>query len=205
MSSAVFFTALSTEKAAVRLGAPKARVVRFGMGAKAAKAAAENAALQFAGSFVVVVGFSGALTDDLRPGDLVVASSLSSVGDDETFPVSSAVQAVDVLSTAGIDVRFAPIVTAPRLVSGREAREKAAAGGAVAVDLESRWFAPLESTRNLIVIRAIVDVPGKEIRSLSTPLAALRAGGLLARAARVIDREIANFDNRTRSEQAGDS
>jgi|GEM_PF-6466472 len=204
MNRPVFLTALWTEKAAVRAGAPAAHIIRFGIGQRAALAAIRREEVHKPGALVVLVGFSGALSDDLRPGDLVVATSLSSVGDDETFPVASAERAVELLSGAGLPVRAAPLVTAPRIVSGREAREKAASGGAVAVDLESRWFVPLESTGNLVVVRAIVDVPGKEIRSLSTPVAALRAGRSIARAARVIDQAIVNFDIRTQKEQVGE-
>jgi len=200
----IFLTALWTEKAAVRVGAPRAHAIRFGIGQKAASAALRREDVRKPGALVVLVGFSGALSDALRPGDLVVATSLSSVGDDEMFPIASADRVVELLSGAGLEVSASPLVTAPRIVSGREAREKAASGGAVAVDLESRWFAPLASTGNLVVVRAIVDVPGKEIRSVSTPVAALRAGRSIARATRVIDQEIVNFDIRTQKEQVGE-
>lgn len=205
MSAPEFFVALRSEAAAIRIGAPKARVVRFGMGERAARAAAATAASSQVDRVVVVCGFSGALTGELRPGEVVVATSLSLLGDDESSPLASASVVATALTEAGIRVTAGPIVTAPRLVSGREAREKAASGGAVAVDLESRWFAPLDSTRTVVVVRAIVDVPGKEVRSFSTPLAALRAGRSLARVARVLERNKWQIDIRTQHEQAGES
>ena len=201
MSLVTFYTALRTESMSVKRGAPGARLVRFGIGRRAAATAVAGAPSE---GVAILLGFSGALTGDLRAGDLVVASELAAVGEDETFPLHNARAVAESLSAGGLSAITAPIITAERLVSGSDARAKAASRGAVAVDLESRWFAPLAETGTLVVVRAIVDVPGKDVRSLSTPLAALRAGHYLARAARLLEREALNFSIQSPNEQAGD-
>jgi 4-hydroxy-3-methylbut-2-en-1-yl diphosphate reductase len=203
-SEMTFLAALRTEALALRFGAPGARVVTFGMGERAAGAAcARLSTLQTA--TVVLFGFSGALDSSLHPGDLVVASELGLVGLDEAVALAGAQRCAAELTAHGLRVVSAPVVTSPRLVVGDEARAKAAARGAVAADMESWFFAPLARDRRFAVIRAIVDVPGREVRSASTPRAAVRAGRALGRAARVMQRSNVLFEVPTSSELPGES
>ncbi|MGB9112372.1 MAG: hypothetical protein WCF24_06570 [Acidimicrobiales bacterium] len=204
MQGPTFLAALRTEALALRLGAPDARIVRFGLGERAAVRARERLSLEAADP-VVLFGFSGALDKSLRPGDLVVASELGLVGLDETVSLSRAERCVQELAAHGLCVVSAPIVTSRRLVIGDEARAKAAAGGAVAADMESWFFAPLARGGRFVVIRAIVDVPGREVRSTSTPIAAMRAARALRRAARAMQRSNVLFEVLTSSEHSGES
>jgi 4-hydroxy-3-methylbut-2-en-1-yl diphosphate reductase len=196
--------ALRSEALALRLGAPGARVVRFGIGGRAAAGACERLAKAPAGT-AVLCGFSGSLDKSLRPGDLVVASEVGLVGVDETVALSFAEGCARALAARGLRFVFAPVVTSPRLVVGDEARAKAAARGAVAADMESWFFAPLVTARPFAVIRAIVDVPGRELRSASTPLATARAAVALGRAARALQRSDAWSEVLTSSEHSGES
>jgi 4-hydroxy-3-methylbut-2-en-1-yl diphosphate reductase len=193
-----FIAALRSEAIAVRCGAPGAAVFRCGFGGRRAAAAVAEIERQLKGRTPVLVGFSGGLDPQFRPGGIVVATRLIELGGEEAFPLSSAGVA-DLLTAGGLAVTAAPIATAPRLVVGREAREKAAATGAVAVDLESSHLAPL-APRGLVVVRVIVDVPGKEVRSLSTLPAALRAAVSIARVSRLLWRSglqlASSIDNR---------
>lgn len=194
-----FLAALRTEAFALRLGAPRARVVSFGMGERAAKDALARVE-QSATDPVVLFGFSGALEESLRPGDLVVATELGLVGHDETVALDGAPRFADELAARGLRVVASPLVTSRRLVVGDEARSKAAAGGAAAVDMESWFFSPLAHDRRFAVVRAIVDVPGREVRSASTPFAAMRAASALGRAARVLQQSTVLFEVLARNE-----
>jgi 4-hydroxy-3-methylbut-2-en-1-yl diphosphate reductase len=199
-----FLAALRSEALALRLGARDARVARFGIGERAAKNAFERVS-RSAADPVVLFGFSGALDKSLRPGDLVVATELGFVGLDETVALFGAESDAKELAAHGLRVVPAPVVTARRLVVGDEARAKAAGCGALAADMESWFFAPLARDRRFAVIRAIVDVPGREVRSASTPLAALRAAVALGRAARVMHQSKVLFEVPTSSEHPGES
>lgn len=196
-----FIAALRTEAFGVRLFAPGLRVSRFGIGAKAAEVTAQQL-LRSAADPIVLLGFSGALDPTLRPGDVVVATELGLVGEDKTVALCDAEALAAELRGEIGRVLAAPIVTSRKLVYGDEARVKAAAGGAVAVDMESWYFAPLVD-RGFAVVRAIVDVPGREVRSWSTPLAALHAARSLARAGRLVDRSTVVSGIRT-NEHAGE-
>ncbi|HUZ20773.1 MAG TPA: hypothetical protein VMU75_09420 [Acidimicrobiales bacterium] len=185
----LFLAPLRIELLALRRGAPGAEVRRIGMGparATAARASLESTVAK--GRPLVLLGFGGALTADLRPGDLVVASTLGAVGSDDTFllPDARAVARLLELAAPGVRVRHAPVVCSSRVLRGDEARVQAASHGAVAVEMESLWCAPLARRHPFVVVRAIVDVPGREFVSAATPVAAWRAFCALASAARAL-------------------
>jgi 4-hydroxy-3-methylbut-2-en-1-yl diphosphate reductase len=199
-----FLTALRLEALAIKVGAPRAHVRAFGMGNDAAKVAVARL-LRDSSEPVALLGVSGALNASLSPGAVVVATELGFVGNDETVPIAAAGEIAEQLERRGVSVVTGPITTAPRIVAGNEAREKAAAGGAVAVDMESWFFSPLARAGRLIVIRTIIDVPGREVISTSTPVAAWHAATALARVARAVDETETLFATDTRHEQAGES
>lgn len=199
-----FLAAMRLEALAIKVGAPRARVRAFGMGNDAAKVVVAKL-LRESAAPVALLGVSGALNDSLAPGDVVVASELGLIGKDETAPIAAADEVAKLLDSRGISAVTGPITTASRIVSGDEAREKAAAGGAVAVDMESWFFAPLARVGQLIVIRTIIDVPGREVISLSTPVAAWHAARALARVAGAIEDREALFETDICNDQAGES
>jgi 4-hydroxy-3-methylbut-2-en-1-yl diphosphate reductase len=90
------------------------------------------------------------------------------------------------LRRAGLRVHTGPIVSVPRVVFGTE-RERLAAMGAVAVDMESAWLARGCSGRPWAVVRTILDTPDRDLhRPLATATGALRACRTFARVGEVL-------------------
>jgi 4-hydroxy-3-methylbut-2-en-1-yl diphosphate reductase len=204
VTSVTFLAALRLEALALRLGAPGTRVDTFGMGERAATSALARLS-QSPAEPTVLFGVSGALEKSLRPGDLVVATELGLVGLDETVALEGAEDFANELAAQGLHVVSAPVVTSRRLVVGEEARAKAAAGGAVAVDMESWFLAPLARDRRFAVVRAILDVPGREVISPATAVAAVRAARALGRAARATQQSKVVFEFPANNQHRGES
>jgi 4-hydroxy-3-methylbut-2-enyl diphosphate reductase len=149
----------------------------------AGSGAARTGAAGTGGGPVAVAGVGGALTSDLRPGDIVVATE-ASYGN-ATVSVPSAALLAGELRRAGLTVVSGPVVTVDRLLGSRDRATLAAASGAIAVDLES---GPLlaglaASGRPAVVIRAISDTPGQSVFSpgiVTGGIAALRSLRLAA-------------------------
>ncbi|HLI15229.1 MAG TPA: hypothetical protein VKV23_04130 [Acidimicrobiales bacterium] len=206
MSRPLFLTPLRLEARAVRRGAPEAEIVQIGMGpVRATAARARVTAAHEAGRPILLLGFGGALASSLAPGDLVVATSLGSIDTDERVELPAGEEAAATLEAAGISARLAPIVSSAVLVRGLEARQRAAASGAAVVDMESLWCAPLVRRHRFAVVRAVVDVPGAEVRSLATPAAAWRAYRSLARAARALAEWSPSTVDERRLQEVGDT
>jgi 4-hydroxy-3-methylbut-2-enyl diphosphate reductase len=179
---------LVVERAAL-LGVTGGAVVRqVGMGPRRALAAARRTR-GIAASAVAVMGFCGALTDDLRPGDLVVARSVEAVSGDARRTTAAAGPLVAALRACGLTrVHVGQVISSPRIAHGH-ARERLAARGAIAVDMESAWLASGSDSRPFAVLRVVVDTPSTR---LSDPRAALRgfieAERVLRRAAPAVTR-----------------
>ena len=131
-------TPMRIERAAVRHGLPDALVVRCGMGAARARAAAPLAA-SLPAAAVAVAGFCGAVDEGLRPGDVVVASE---VRGPESVTRCASGPLVAALAALGIGrVRVGPVASVDHLVRGAQ-RGVLAGAGVLAVDMESAWLAP---------------------------------------------------------------
>jgi 4-hydroxy-3-methylbut-2-enyl diphosphate reductase len=180
---------LRIEAAAVRAGAPGARVERTGMGARRARRAA--AAFGGAGidgaAAVAIAGFGGALDPSLEPGELVVATEVRSPSG-VVIACPGAELLAGLLRRRGLRARSGPIASTRRPVTGAAAREELRATGAIAVDMESAWLAPVAGERPLAVVRAVVDGPGRELLDPRATIAgALRARRALREAARALE------------------
>lgn len=140
---------LRMEAAALR--APGARVLHTGMGPRRA---AESAA-RLAGTPVLVSGVAGAVTDRVRPGDLVVATEVDTPEGPVALPSAPLLAAA--LRRQGLTVHTGPITSSDVVVEGAE-RARLAERGALAVDMESAQFAAGKGT--LAVVRSVVDTPG---------------------------------------------
>jgi 4-hydroxy-3-methylbut-2-enyl diphosphate reductase len=125
------------------------------------------------------------LTDELRPGDLVVASEVTD-GTTTTACPSAALLAGE-LRRAGLTARTGPVVSVERLAGGRE-RARAVDPGALAVDLESAWLAAAAGERPVAVIRAISDTPRRPLLSPAALAGGLRALRSLRGAGPVLNR-----------------
>ena len=152
-------TPMRIERAAVGRGLPDALVVRCGMGAARARAAALVTA-RLPAAAVAVAGFCGAVDDGLRPGDVVVAGEVR--GPESVTPCASG-PLVAALADLGIGrVRVGPVASVDRLVHGAQ-RGVLAGAGVLAVDMESAWLAPAAAGRPFAVLRVVLDTPSREI------------------------------------------
>ena len=154
-------TPLAIERLAVGRAEPGVHVVQTGMGEDHARRAADTVRDVDARA-VAVVGFCGALTPDLRPGDIVVATEVRTL-DGMTIPCSSA-PLLAALRRLGVRrVHAGPIISIDHIARDAE-REYLTGTGAIAVDMESAWLAQAAGSRPLAVLRAVVDTPERELR-----------------------------------------
>jgi 4-hydroxy-3-methylbut-2-en-1-yl diphosphate reductase len=150
---------------------PAGRVVRTGMGSR--PALPEGPA--------IVAGVAGSLSADVRPGDVVVASEVRGAGPAVTVP--SAPMLAGALRRLGLRVHVGPIVSRPKPVDGA-ARQDLAATGALAVDMESAYLAPVSGP--FAVVRTIVDTPDHPLWRPGTVFRGIKALRALRRAAPAI-------------------
>jgi 4-hydroxy-3-methylbut-2-enyl diphosphate reductase len=187
MTDLLICTALGLEARAVlrglrQPGADRARVLRTGMGpARAARAAA----LLPPSGAVAVTGLGGALDDDLRPGDVFVATEVRYAG--RVWACPSAPLLAGELTRAGLPVHTGPLVTSPHVVSGAE-RATLAGEGARAADMETGPLAEAAAGLPFAAVRVIVDTPTAPLLSLGTPGRVLAACRTLSRVAPVLAR-----------------
>jgi len=185
----VFLAPLRIEARAARRGAGAAGVERIGMGPARATAARSRLDRALApGRPVVVIGLAGALVPGIAAGDVVVASAVSSTTAAERVELPHGEAVAALLSAAGLTVHHRAIVSSPSIVRGEDARRHAASGGAAAVDMESYWCEPLARRRPFVVVRVVIDVPGREFWSPWTVRAGSRAYRSMVSAARTLRR-----------------
>ena len=100
---------------------------------------------------LISAGFAGALTNDLRIGDLLLAKNFSTVDLGERWS-----------SPSSLPIHFADILTVPALIESGEERVKLAlASGAGAVDMETEFIARACAVHGIPVLslRVISDTP----------------------------------------------
>ncbi|HWE89608.1 MAG TPA: hypothetical protein VG317_09120 [Pseudonocardiaceae bacterium] len=176
---------LWVEARAIRRGLPAGSadisVVRTGMGrVRSARAVPGLVARRPAA--LAVAGVAGALTSDLTPGDVVVASEVRST-DRAASPVATTKPEMlaAALRSAGLKVHIGHIVSADHVVRGRE-RAELAATGALVVDMESAWLAEAASAVPFAVVRVVVDTPERPLAHPATVVGGWTALRMLARA-----------------------
>jgi 4-hydroxy-3-methylbut-2-enyl diphosphate reductase len=136
---------LRIEARAVRKGLPSdVTVVRTGFGpARAQRAAQDSKARSF--SQLMVMGTAAGVAQDLRPGDLVVDAGFG-----------SAPLLVGELRRAGLRARSGELAAVDHLVNS-STRDRLAADGILAADMESAVLAGAAGGRPAAVIRAVSD------------------------------------------------
>jgi 4-hydroxy-3-methylbut-2-en-1-yl diphosphate reductase len=114
---------------------------------------------------VLVAGVAGALTDELRPGDLVVADQLRSADGATVSP------ATPLLFTAirrlGLRVWLGPLLSLRHLGDG-DGRVSVAASGALAADTEAGYLARRAPAGRTVALHAVVDTPSAPLRNSGT-------------------------------------
>jgi 4-hydroxy-3-methylbut-2-enyl diphosphate reductase len=174
---------LRIECLAARRGARSAEVLRTGMGRERSRAAATVAASRPARA-VAVLGFCGALSDDLEPGDVVIAEELR--GDNAPLHCERLPQLEKELQDFGLSIKRGPIVSVPKAARGAE-RARLADDGSIAVDMESAWLGPAAAGRPFAALRAVVDTPSRELVRISTVFSGVRAYRAIGRAAGALE------------------
>ena len=133
-------------------------VVVTGMGRGRAEAAGSGLAAGLSpGSPVAVAGIAGGLHPDLRPGDVMVATEVRTAEGGTVRDLPSAALLADELRRNGLTVRVGPLLSSPTIVRSARARARAAATGAIAVDMESAHLAARLAAHPLAVVRTIGD------------------------------------------------
>ncbi len=164
-----------------------------GMGRSAIRAAQELLA-RYRPGVLVSVGFGGALTSDLAPGDVVLGQSIRhfqpDTGELEEIstpapprPIAALIQG---LALAGLSGVAGNLITTPYIMDKARQGQPLSRLPHAAVDLENSLLARLAAAQGLpwLGLRAITDGPGEEIpdflRLEKTP-GVLDALGWLAR------------------------
>jgi 4-hydroxy-3-methylbut-2-enyl diphosphate reductase len=167
-------TPLRSEWFALRDRVPAADVVRTGRGVGEHRPGA-----------VLVAGVAGGLTDDLRPGDLVVATEIRA-GDDGA--PAAACPAAPILAgelrRKGLRVSTGPVLTVDGVVHDPVRRRRLAASGALVVDNESAHLTSADDST--AVVRVVVDTAAHPLLRPGTPARGITALASLRRAAPVI-------------------
>jgi 4-hydroxy-3-methylbut-2-enyl diphosphate reductase len=181
MTDLVVAAPLRLEALAVGRGTRAARshtrVVRTGAGRRAAltlDSPPEREAL-------AVAGLCGALSPDLKPGDVVVATEVR--GPHGTVLCPSAPFLVAAIRAQGLTAVAAPLLSNDRIVDDRRTRLRLGATGAVAVDMETSTLLADHRDRPVAAVRVVVDTvdtPLRSPRTVSAGVFALRVLGRLA-------------------------
>jgi 4-hydroxy-3-methylbut-2-enyl diphosphate reductase len=175
---------LAIEARAIRSGAPGLRVHRVGMGARRAARSGERLGDDQA-AVVLIAGFCGAVGADLAPGDVVLGTGVRGGAAGVVRCADPSILA-GVLRRGGLRVHLGPIFSSPRLVTGRS-RKALEADGVLAVDMESAWLAEAFEDRPVVVLRVVVDSPGRELyRPLQTIVGSAIGYRSLRRAAALV-------------------
>jgi hypothetical protein len=185
MTAPLFLVPLGLEARAVARGAGAANIERIGMGpvkSTAARVRVERRVTD--GRPLVVLGVGGGLVTGMNPGDVVVGTSVQIMSQEPSIPLAYAPEVAGLIRSAGLSVVEAPIISSPKIISGEGERREAAAFGAVAVDMESYWCAPLSARHPFAVVRVLLDTPEYELFSPRIPATVLRAWKSLSRVAR---------------------
>lgn len=134
---------------------------------------------------VLIAGVAGGLTDDVHPGDLVVATAVGREG--ALTPCPGAPLVAGALRRAGLTVHLGPVVTTEKVVDDPVERARLAATGAIAVDTETALLAEQVGAGRVVVVRAVVDTPGHRLLRPGTVGRGLAALASLRRAAPVLE------------------
>lgn len=153
-------------RGAARLG--EVWVVRTGVGPRRAAAAAAAVDLS-ACALVASTGCAGGLAPALRCGDLVLASAVHA--DDarhDTDPPTRA-RLLALATARGLRIHEGPIHCSAALLAARQDKRRAAATGAVAVEMEAGPIAAAATAarRPFVSIRAIIDTAEDDVTLLA--------------------------------------
>jgi len=148
------------------------KVLHTGMGPERARIAAARG-LAVDAPAVAVVGVCGAVSPELRGGDVVCATELRRI-DAETVDAPDSALLVDVIRRRRLRVHVGPILCVDRILGPSELRALREEG-VLAVDMESAWLAEAADERPFAVIRVVLDTGERGLFDPRTLPAAVRA------------------------------
>ncbi len=169
--------ALRSEYAALVGQVGDAELARCGMGSTRAERWARLEIERRDPSAVVVAGVAGGLDPGIHSGDIVVADEVRDAHG--RMLLRGAAPLVAALRDRGFRVHSGPVVSSEHIVDSRAERERLAATGALAVDLESASLARGAHGRPTAVVRVIVDPAYGRLASLRTVPAGAHALAVL--------------------------
>lgn len=187
MSAPRLLVPLALEAIPIRRGAPGLVIERIGMGRERAQHSTKRILdAKHLPHPIVLLGVAGGLLEGDRPGDVVVATGLCTIDGETEISLREADAVADLLSRGRMTVRRGTIVSTSAIIHGETNRRHAGRRGAVAVDMESYWCAPLAVSHPFVVVRVLLDVPGVELRSPAVVSAAREAYRSLRTVARTL-------------------
>jgi adenosylhomocysteine nucleosidase len=151
---------------------PEMLLVQTGMGKHRAQAAARHLIAHYPITTLVSLGFAGALTNELRAGDVVLYSAVhyadAAVSQQGAYCVSDDLLARSTGALEGVAVNIfcKPGVTVPHAVlSPEEKGELADAFDASVVDMESYWISEVASEAKIpfVIIRSVSDTRSERL------------------------------------------
>lgn len=157
-----------------RLGSTELVLIATGMGTMRARQAARRAMPLFPGAKLAIsTGVAGALSEGLRPGDLVLADRLLLGGKESCTPdhilpiVEERIGAAErALRAAGLSFTTGALLTTGRvLATGAAKRIAKEQSGAIAVDMESAALGLEAAAYGIpfVCVRAVLDAVDDEI------------------------------------------
>ena len=161
-----------------RLGGKACLIVQTGIGRQRAEKATGFVLDRYPVTALISLGFAGALTPDLRIGDVVVCSAVhraSGFGNDEReaapYAADTRLLALASGGPPSATTRFSlgTTVSVPRVVSGARAKQELSREfQAQIADMESYWIAGVAFTRRVpfIAIRSISDTLHDDLRAV---------------------------------------
>jgi len=155
-----------------------------GMGPERARIAAARG-LAVGAPAVAVAGVCAAAAPGLRAGDVVVATELRRDGADPV-ETAAAMPLLYALRARGLTAHAGPVFST-RQIAPPDERDRLAAEGVLAVDMESAWLVAAAAGRPLAVLRVVVEPAGRRLADLRTLVAGTRALANLRRVAAPLD------------------
>ena len=179
MSELLVFVALRLEAAALP-NVPGWTVLRSGMGPASARIAAARG-LAVDSPAVAIAGVCGAVSPELRVGDVVCATELRRENWDP-LAVPGAETLAAAVRCRGLRAHTGTIFCGAKIMSPDE-RRALQGDGVLAVDMESAWLAEAANGRPLAVLRVVLDTSGRSVFDPRTVVAGFHALRALRRAA----------------------
>ncbi|MBI4515410.1 MAG: hypothetical protein HY699_06295 [Deltaproteobacteria bacterium] len=148
-------------------------VIKTGIGIERAAAAAQATAAAAAFDLFLSTGCAGALSPALRPGDVVIATSV--IGDRGQFAADGEAGAAarQAAERAALRPILAPVLCSPYALATVAAKQAAAHSGAVAVEMEGAAIAAAAAAAGIafVSVRAILDAADSDVDSAAAFIA----------------------------------